>query len=173
MSEIIVISETTEGRDYWLQQGLGSKHKNEIRAADALIVPEKDFREGVPFVFHQDTMTLYQFIKTNLVDGISVEVCADNEEYLEISLHSSSIRLSKIVISYVAAPVIMGLLTNYIYDHMKAKPTDNVEASIVIEDNQCSAFKFDFKGEAKDFDLLADKVGELARNCAVADGMDK
>lgn len=170
MPDLLTVSETTESKEYWLQQGLGKGHEATLSTADALLVPEKDFREGVKFVFHQDTITLFRYLSSQLLGDISVEILANDEEYLEISLHSSSFRLGKIVVSYVAAPLLVGLLTNYLYDQMKAKPTDQVEASLVVEDHQCKSFKFSYQGEAKDFGILADKVGELAKKCTAASG---
>ena len=173
MSEPITMFEVAEGKAYWLQLGLASGHMEEVSSADALIVPEKDFRQGVPYVFHQDTTTLYQYLKRNVSGQFSIEVCADDHEFIEISLHSASFRISTIVVTFAVAPLLVNLLSSYLYDYMKAKPTDNVEASLVIEDHECRAFKFNFKGEAKDFNLLADKVGELARNCEAASGKKK
>jgi hypothetical protein len=170
MSDLLTVSETPESKEYWLQQGLGKGLEATLSAADALLVPEKDFREGVKFVFHQDTTTLFKYLSSHLLGDISIEILSNDDEYLEISLHSSSFRLGKIVVSYVAAPLLVGLLTNYLYDQMKAKPTDRVEASLVVEDHQCKSFQFSYQGEAKDFGLLADKVGELARKCTAASG---
>lgn len=165
MSNIIAITETFENKVFWLEQGLAGGHLDAVTSADALIVPEKDFREGVPFVFHQDTTVFFQYLETNLKGQFSIELLADDDEYIEVSLHSSSFRFNKIIVSHIAAPIILGLMTNYIYDYLKAKPTDRVEASIVLENHECKSFKFDFNGEAKDFSLLADQVGEMARNC--------
>ena len=170
MSNLITVSETAESKEYWLEQGLGRGFEAALATADALIVPEKDFREGVAFVFHQDTTTLYRFLSRELAGRVSIEICSNDDEYLEISLHSASFRLSKIVVNYVAAPLLVGLLTNYLYDQMKAKPTDNVEATLIVEDHECRSFKFSYKGEAKDFGLLADQVGELSRKCTAASG---
>lgn len=170
MTNLLTVSETPESKEYWLQQGLGKGLEETLSAADALLVPEKDFREGVKFVFHQDTTTLFKYLSSQLLGDVSIEILSNDEEYLEISLHSSSFRLGKIVVSYVAAPLLVGLLTNYLYDQMKAKPTDRVEASLVVEDHQCRSFQFSFQGEAKDFGFLADKVGELAKKCTAAGG---
>lgn len=170
MSDLLTVSETPESKEYWLQQGLGRGFEGVLSSADALIVPEKDFRQGVAFVFHQDTTTLYRYLSTQLAGILSIEICSNDDEYLEISLHSASFRLSKIVVNYVAAPLLVGLLTNYLYDQMKAKPTDMVEATLVVEDHECRSFKFSYTGEAKDFGLLADQVGELTRKCTAASG---
>lgn len=166
MSEgVITIEEASDGRNFWLSQGLGKGLEQKLEAADVLIVPEKDFRPGFPFLFHQDTGHLYQYLSSHLSGKLDVEICATDEEYREIALHAAAFRLSTLVVQYGIAPLVVGLLTNYLYDELKAKPTDTVEATVVVEDQQCKSFKFQFKGEAKDFGLLADKVGQMARDC--------
>lgn len=163
--QYLTISETSESKKYWLQQGLGKGFESNLASADVLLVPEKDFREGVPFVFHQDTPSFYRYLSSRLLGQATVEICATDDEYLEISLHSATFRISRIVANYVIAPMLIGILTNYIYDELKAKPSDSVEVSLTIEDHECKSFNFSFSGEAKDFNLLADKVGQMSRDC--------
>lgn len=161
----VTVGDASEGRDFWLAQGLGKGLEQKLQTADVLIVPEKDFRPGFPFLFHQDTGHLYQYLSSHLGGKLSVEICATDEEYREIALHAAAFRLSTLVVQYGIAPLVVGLLTNYLYDELKAKPTDTVEATVVVEDQQCKSFKFQFKGEAKEFGSLADKVGQMARDC--------
>ncbi|AOE81385.1 hypothetical protein A7318_23195 [Pseudomonas lurida] len=165
MTEILTVSETTESRKFWLSQDIVKDLEQQLAAADVLIVPLHEFRPGVKYVFHQDTPALYEYLKSKLADQIVVDICANDDEYLEIALHSNFFRLSQIVLSYAVVPVVFGLLTNYIYDELKAKPGDTVELSLIIEDEQCKAFNFSFKGDAKDLTLMADKVGQMARDC--------
>lgn len=172
MSENLIITEVLETKEYWLQQGLGKGLEDLLSAADVLIVPEKNFRKDVAFVFHQDTTILYRYLSAQLAGSLSIEICSTDNEYLEISLHSSSFRLGKILVNIVVAPLLVGLLTNYLYDEMKAKPTDNVEVTLVVEDHECRSLQFSYKGEVKDFGNLADKVGELAKVCTSASGKE-
>lgn len=165
----ITIVETSESKEFWLAQGLGAGHEADLAAADVLIVPQKDFREGVPFAFHQDTPALYRFLVAELGD-LKIEICSSDEEYVEISLHSQSFRLSTILVTYAVAPLLINLLSSYVYDTLKAKPTDSVELSLVVEDHECKSFKFAFKGEAKDLHLIADQVGQMARDCEARSG---
>lgn len=165
MTEVLTVSETTESREFWLNQDIVKGLEQQLAAAGVLIVPLHEFRPGVKYVFHQDTPALYEYLKSKLANQIIVEICASDDEYLEIALHSNFLRLSQIVLSYAVAPIVFGLLTNYIYDELKAKPGDTVELSLIIEDDQCKAFNFSFKGDAKDLTLMADKVGQMARDC--------
>ncbi|WP_206336718.1 hypothetical protein, partial [Pseudomonas viridiflava] len=59
---LITISETTESKLYWLSQGLGKGHEAQLESADVILVPEKNFREGFPFLFHQDTPELLKYL---------------------------------------------------------------------------------------------------------------
>ena len=164
-AESVAIEPTEEARSYWLAVGLGKGLEEQLRNADILLVPEKGRHEGVPYFFHQDTSALLQFLQEGLGGHALVELCATDGEYVEVALHSAVHRIGTIVVSYAVAPLLVGLLTNYIYDSLKAKPADVVEASLVVEDHECKAFKFTYKGEAKDFQALADKVGQLSRDC--------
>lgn len=168
MGQILTITPTDETKKLWLDSGLGEQHKEEISAADILIVPEKNFREGIEYVFFQDTIKLLNYLKTELNGTLIIDLCASDEEYLEIALHSHTYRISKLFVGWVAAPIVIGLLTNYIYDELKAKPSDTVELSVVIENQDCKSFEFKFNGEAKDLNQLADKVGQMARDCKAA-----
>ena len=117
------------------------------------------------YFFHQDTGTLYQFLQEKLAGQALVELCATDDEYLEVALHSSVHRIGTIVVAFLVAPVVVNLLSSYVYDSLQAKPNDVVEASIIVEDHDCKGFRFTYKGEAKDFHALADKVGQLSRDC--------
>jgi hypothetical protein len=164
-TDVLAVTETIESRQFWVAQEFLKSLEPQLSAADVLIVPMREFRPGVDFVFHQDTPALFEYLKAGLAGQAVVEICAADDEYLEIALHSNIFRLSQIVVSYAIAPVVFGLLTNYIYDELKAKPKDTVELSMTIEDDQCKAFKYSFSGQAKDLDLLADKVAQMARDC--------
>lgn len=165
MQSAIEVSETEQHRAFWLAQGLAQQNQEEVSAADVLIVPLKDFREKVPFVFHQDTIAVARFLGKALAGQAKVEVLADDEEFVEIALHSDEYRFSTMLVNYLVAPLVVGLLTNYLYDVLKAQPGDSVEMSLIVEDQHCRAMKVNFKGDAKDFNLMADKVGQLSREC--------
>jgi hypothetical protein len=161
----VTVEETEENKDHWLSLGLGKGHEADLKRADVLLVPERSARPGVAFYFHQDTAALFQYLQEGVDGQVVVELCASKDEYVEVALHSSILRIGKIVLTTAAVPVVMNLLSNYVYDELKAKPSDVVEASVVVEDHECKAFKFTFKGAAKDFHLLASDVAQLAREC--------
>ena len=165
----VTVSETAESKDFWIAQGLAEGHESALQAADVLIVPIRVFREGVPFAFHQDTPALFKYLTAELSD-LNVEICSGETDYVEVSLHSKSFRFSGIVVTYVVAPLLISLLSSYLYDQLKAQPKDSVEVSLIIENHECKTFKFAFKGEAKDFHLLADQVGQMARDCEAKGG---
>lgn len=163
--EPLTIFETNESKSYWLEQDLAKGLKSALEAADILIVPIQNYRGEVPFAFHQDTPAVYRYLAAQLKGKATVELCVSDAEYLEIALHSASFRFSSIVVTFVIAPLVVNLLSSYVYDELKAKPTDKVELELIIEDHDCKAFKFTFDGEVKDLNIVADKVGQMARDC--------
>lgn len=165
----VTVSETAESKDFWIAQGLAEGHESALQAADVLIVPILNLRERVQFSFHQDTPALFKYLTSELSD-FKVEICSCETDYVEVSLHSKSFRISGIVVTYVVAPILINLLSSYLYDQLKAQPKDSVEVALVIENHECKSFKFSFKGEAKYFHLLADQVGQMARDCEAKGG---
>ena len=165
MDSSLEVSATEHGRSFWLDQGLARQNFEGVSAAEVLIVPLKDFREGVAFAFHQDTASFARYLTKNLAGQAKIEVLADDDEYVEIALHGASLRFSTLVVSAVIAPVLLNLLSSYIYDELKAKPSDTVEMSLVIESHDCRSVHVGFKGEARDFVSAADKIRQIAREC--------
>ena len=166
MEQIINVTKTLETKPYWLAKGICKNHVSEIEGADILIVPLENFREQVSYAFNQGTTQLYAFLQKNTeTEAFSVGLCADDENYSELALHANYHRIGKIVVTYIAAPFLVGLLTCYIYDILEAKPNEIVEASIIVQDSKCQGMKFDFKGNAQDFNKLGDDVKKFANIC--------
>ncbi|MGF6854044.1 hypothetical protein [Paraburkholderia sp. CI3] len=164
MSQTITITESNELIPYWTSKGLGRDNIAAITSADILLVPIEQYRNEVEFVFHQGTPRLFQFLR-EAAAAYNVEICIDDDQYLELALHGAAHRLGTMLVTYVAGPLLVGLLTNYLYDELRAKPQDTVEASIVVQDHECRGFSFHFDGNASDFHLLSDAVGELSKKC--------
>ncbi|KVO99720.1 hypothetical protein WJ83_18775 [Burkholderia ubonensis] len=164
-TERVTIEPTDQVKAYWLSLGLGKGLEQQLESAEILLVPEESQRDGVKYFFHQDTGALYQFLQEKLDGQVHVELCATDDEYVEVALHSSIHRIGAIVVTYAIAPLLVNLLSSYVYDSLHAKPNDVVEATLIVEDHECKAFKFEYKGEVKDFQALTDKVGQLARDC--------
>lgn len=165
MNRSFELAATKQDRAFWLGQGLARQNFEAVSAAEVLIVPLKDFREGVAFAFHQDTASFARYLAKNFVGQAKIEVLADDDEYVEIALHGASLRFSTIVVSAVVAPILINLMSSYIYDELKAKSSDTIEMSLVIENHNCHAMHVEFKGEAKDFVSAADKIRQVARDC--------
>ncbi len=165
MSKGITIEESIKTKSYWLKNEISQSNLSNIEASDILIVPFEEFRDKSEFVFHQGTATLFSYLKSHLENDLTIDICIDDDQYQEIVLHSQTHRISEIVVTLLAAPLLVNLLSSYIDDQIKAEPNDVVEASIIVEDNQCRGFQFNYKGEAKDFNQLSDAVGELVKKC--------
>ena len=161
------ILEIDESKQYWVnQEFISQKTRDALISADVIIAPMLNFREDVEVSFHQGTLSFFNYLHENLeTKSLKAVVCSPDDEYYEIALHSKEYRFSKIIINSAVAPIILGLLTSYIYDELKAKPEDKLNTSIVIEFNDCKTYKLDFDGKASDFPSVIDKIKELTESC--------
>jgi len=161
------ISEIDESKQYWVdQEFISEKTRDALMSADVIIAPMLNFREGVEVSFHQGTLLFFNYLLENLeTKSLKAVVCSPDDEYYEIALHSKEYRFSKIIINSAVAPIIIGLLTSYIYDELKVKPEDKLNTTIVIEFNDCKTYKLDFDGKASDFPSTIDKIKELTESC--------
>lgn len=163
----LVASITEDGRDFWIGQNfLSESVRNSLRDSDVVITPLLNFRDGIAVSFHQGTVSFLDYLSIGLQENhYKVEICAPDNEYYEIALHSRAHRLSNIVVTNIAAPLAVSLMASYIYDELKAKPNDTISTSITIEQADCKTSKIEFDGNVKDFPLVIDEVKRLSEPC--------
>ena len=156
----------TEDRAYWnSKEYLDKSLRESVQSADILITPLENFREGVDISFYQGTLNLISYLGENLPSTLLLEICATDEDYAEIVLHSKQFRLGKILLTVAAVPIVINLLSNYVYDELKASNDDSVSISLAIEMENCKTYSVEYDGSAKDFDLLKDYVKEVLDKC--------
>lgn len=163
----LVATITEDGRDFWIgQRFLSESVRNSLRDSDIVITPLLNFRDGIEVSFHQGTVSFLDYLRIGLQENhYKVAICAPDNEYYEIALHSRAHRLSNVVVTYIAAPLVVSLMANYIYDELKAKPNDTISTSITIEQANCKTSKIEFDGNVKDFQLMIDEVKRLSEPC--------
>lgn len=161
----LVVRDTGHIREYWEGKGLARDHLGQAQSADVLIVPFENIREGVDFAFPQGTGDLYKSLKGLGPNVLSVEILAEDDEYLEFVFHAAARKVGVLIVKYGVAPLLINLLANHISDELRAKPDDYVELTIVVEKHDCTGVQFDYRGRVDGLHVLADSVGELVQKC--------
>jgi len=171
----LVTSTTNNDIDFWAEQEfLSDSVRESVKNADVIVAPLLNFRDGVEVSFHQGTISFFDYLRIGLQErDFTVVVCAPEDSYYEIALHSRAHRLSNIVATYVAVPLVVSLMANYIFDELKASPGDTISTSITIEQHDCKTSKIEFEGQAKDFQAVIDEVIKISESCDKESGQTK
>ncbi|PSW86367.1 hypothetical protein [Photobacterium damselae] len=162
-----IVVTSGESRASWIEDvSLSSGLKETVENSSILFLPVKNFRGKVDFAFPQGTLDLYNYLKKEIEGTGTVEICIDDERYSEIALYSRKIRFGKIIVNVVFAPLIVGLLTNYMYDQLSVKGEDNVTIAISVE-SECQNYEVHYDGTAEDFGTINESIKNILANCNI------
>jgi hypothetical protein len=91
----------------------------EFRKANCLILPYKNFRDGVDYCFSEYAQEVLQYSKENPCDDIIMDIAATDENYKVIEMHSVLLQIGIFVASSIILPSVINLVTSYAYDKIK------------------------------------------------------
>ncbi len=158
-------------REEWIKMvELPESMKSSVLSADILIVPSMMSKQ--PLAFMSGTTDLFAFLQSQV--GDRVEICIDEEKYVEIELNSRKIRLGKILLKDIALPLFLSILGGYIANQCNRpavpetvievqefqKPVE-VEFSITVEDSTGRRKEFKYDGPAADYKEVSDEILKL------------
>ncbi|WP_121811318.1 hypothetical protein [Mucilaginibacter kameinonensis] len=157
----LTVKDTEQNMDYWLQRPyLSEATRSIMQAQEVLIVPEEDLREYTTPLFPSNLMVLYDELK----QYFKVEAAINDEDYHELSLNSKVHKYGKFVVIAVIVPTFVTVLGNYISDKLKHEdPKDEIQLDITVQGDQGQAKTVHFKGTADNFNKVAEKVKQIAR----------
>ena len=141
MEELLTITPTSENFEYWLNQPfIDDALREELRSASVLLVPTIGFRNDDELTFPVETEQFLGYLKRNLPDGITVDICIEAEQYQELSLNSNYRRIGTFVVASVILPAFLQIFSSYVYDsYIKPKeqsqPSATVSSSVNIDNS--------------------------------------
>jgi len=156
------ITATEECFETWVYKSFVTKELRErILDKDILIVPYETYMcKNFP-VFPDTTVELFKYIESKLPDNLSVEVCIEDDDYKEVSLHYDLVILGSFIVTTIAAPVLAGLLQEYIRTKIFKPKETHVQTSIIIQKGKKKSVRIDYEGPVENFDTVVDKTKEL------------
>lgn len=136
------------------QEFVPKKYIKDIKAANVLLIPEFDVRgQGKP-LFPEGTTDLYRYLKAQ--SEIRTEICIDDSDYQQLELHSAIINIATIIVKDFVLPIVVSLISSYLYDKLKAynKKDDEQGANvhIIVEMEDEKSLKIDYQGNIKNFE---------------------
>lgn len=135
----------------------------DVKKANILLVPDKKYSEEP--VFPERTTEFLDYLKDNApVNNCVVDICISDEQYKRLELHDATVILPVILVQYVYYPIIINLISSYLYDLMKKTDNDNtkLKTEIIIEkDGESRKIKYDGPAEYFEKSLKAIKKNLL------------
>lgn len=165
------IVNAARSREEWIKMvELPESMRSSVLSADILIVPSMMPKR--PLAFMSGTTDLFAYLQSQV--GDRVEICIDEEKYVEIELNSRKIRLGKILLKDLVLPLFLSILGGYIANRCDRsavpetvpevqefqKPVE-VEFSITVEDSTGRRKEFKYDGPAADYKEVSDEILKL------------
>ena len=134
-------------------------------ASEAIIVPT-GYPQS-PEAFDTTVTELLRYFKSKQFD---IEIMSSPETFSTIELNSNVIRLGKMAVKDIALPVLVSILSSFIYDNYIATPSvdsDPVKLKICIEVCDSSDMRvnrrIDFEGTPEQFDEMKSNISDLLK----------
>ena len=141
----VTVLETGHDRDYWATRPYVGDQSAAVRAADVIVAPWEDFREGQPVLFPESSTDLITQLREVFGDQLAVAVDANG--YAEIALYGKASRLPTLFVTALLLPALAGALGDVIHDRFAGEPpTATVEMRVVVEGDHGPCISVEYKG---------------------------
>lgn len=118
------------------------EYLEEIKRANLLLIPTENFREHRGVFFPEITEEFFYYIKETKTEDVRVDIACSDEELEKLELHSACIIIPSIVVSGIILPIIINIISSFLYDKAKShnrKPEElSAEINIVVQEGKIS-----------------------------------
>jgi hypothetical protein len=162
----IKVVESIENRQNWINRDFISKPlRDSLSKCDILFVPIEVRTVQVDLVFHQGTDELLRFIQKRLPTDIIADICIEDDEYKSLDYHSETFHLSPIITTSVALPVLLNIVSQWIFEQIKGKlRKPKVIFDLTIEDNDRS-IACHYEGDSTGLSQILTSIESFKRGC--------
>lgn len=144
---------SNRGFDYWVNRPyISANLKRDLSKVNVLIVPIENYGDLKYPVFPIQAVELLEYIKNNAPQDVTIDIGCSNKDYREIAIHYDIIELATVVVKYAIWPILIGLVSRYIYDRLGIK-TENahLKSELYIEKEE-EVIKLKYDGPASIFE---------------------
>ena len=161
----LIVKESSDSFQNWIAKDYISRElKNELKQADVLIVPIENFRGIDNPVFPEGTEQLYTYLMKQFSsnDEYNIDICIDDEDYMELALHDDLINLGYFVLTIGVAPIFVNLISDYISNKFLSYSQDRkIKTSISIVEDDGSSKEIKYEGDIEHFSSVIDEIEDL------------
>lgn len=103
---------------------------DEIKQANVLLIPDHVKRENKEgYVFPECTQEFLEYLKDNGSDNLIPDIAINDEDFQKLELHSAAITIATFVVTSIVLPMMINLVSNYLYDQAKKMHRDKKDVS--------------------------------------------
>jgi len=151
--KVFIVENSAESFATWINKPfIPEKLRRQLSKANILIVPREGYREEPSPVFPVGTEELLDYLREYSRKGIVPDICINDKDYKELSLHSALIIIGSLVITSIVGPIIADLISEYIKKRWMTKVDKaQIKLELTIVKNDGSASYLLYEGPANEF----------------------
>lgn len=147
-SETDITFETIYSKDYF------PSNIPEVRNANALLIPNENLRKNIGITFPETTIEFYEYLKENENDIFKPDIAVKDEDFKKLNLHSALVPLVTIICTSVVLPIVLNLVSSFLYDlakkYLRKEDELSAEVNILVEETKESkSIQLHYKGPVK------------------------
>ena len=103
---------------------------DEIKRANVLLIPDyvkREDKEG--YVFPECTQEFLEYVRDNGSDNLIPDIAINDEDFKKLELHSAAISIVTFVVTGIMLPMMINLVSNYLYDQAKKMHREKKDVS--------------------------------------------
>lgn len=154
-----VTIESLKFKDYYAME-----FNDAIQNSDIILLPFENYREKYEILYPENTREFFMYIKDK---KINVEIPCSDEQYREIQLHCSNIELASMIFNVALLPIVINLISSFIYDILKNKGKEdkektNVKFKLYSEDKKNKkTVEIEYDGPASEISKVMEEVDKI------------
>ena len=155
-----VISQSEENFETWIsRKSLSDGLREQLRKADILAVPiEGRGNLNIP-VFPERTEDLLNFLRRELPKDLVIDICIEEDDYKELALYADLVILASFVVTSIALPFLVNLVSNYIYQKISKPKSRNMKISITLVSENGESKNLSYEGPLDGFRSIVETLG--------------
>lgn len=154
-----IIRDSEENFETWISKDFVSDSlRDKLKKADILIVPIESLNDRNIPLFPQGTENLFVFLNKNLPENLNVDICIEDNDYKELTLHFDLVTIASFVVKSMALPFLINLLSNYIYQKISHFKSRNVKVSITIVNEIGQSKNLSYEGSIDGFTKIIEQL---------------
>lgn len=148
LRQVMKLEDTHENFENWLHKSyISSSLREQIRKAQIHFVPIENFRDKSQPVFPVKTEELLTYFRTHVENKNFVDICIEDKDYCELALHADSMTLGSFIITAIAVPIFVNIISSYIFEKLgKKQKNSNIKIAITVVIQTGESKKFEFEG---------------------------